>query len=874
MSDETRVPPAGTNDEGDEEASSPPEKPAREARSGFLAPIETVILWLIGHARTVLPLLIITVVVAAAWGPLREIHPRQVRDALHAFDSFWLSIAALATLLNIGVMGLYDVIVFAHTRSRWTERWRYGAVSFAWSNFLTLGPLAGPAIRFWLYRPAVDKASDIEGGVVSIAIAFTAGLAGWTLAALAVPRAGTLSWDLALFAVALVLVLGCVLVARAIANRIERLATPTGGAPGFVQLGLVGWLDWLLASGAYIACMRSTGVTQPIIESVRSFFLGQVIGLASLVPGGFGSADAFWIAHLPLTSSVATAALLAYRFIYYVVPWAMASLLLLSWATHRTTRRIEVARRLMAGLAAAAGILILLSTATPALAHRLALLDELVPLPLVEFSHFAAAATGMLLLVLARGLARGYRASCDATVILLLLAAVSAILKGFDYEEAVILGLVAFLVTSQRPMFDRPSHGDLFEARDVGVAFVALIAFILFGIFAHRVNAQHLTDIGTYNYPQAHWFALERSRFLRVAGGLILAVLAAAGFVLLRVPVRFRRLDERTIDRVLDLHAEIGVDTTPMMVANGDKAVFADGSRGFCLYRTIGPYLVVFSDPVVRSASERPAFLNALFDFAGEIDRRPVFYQISVTWIPPLHDRGYAFFKLGEEARVSLEKLTLEGHAGKEFRQFLRRAERDRVRFRVLAPYEVERVLPVLAEISTDWLQSKQVRERQFSIGFFDPDYVKRFPCAVVEDDSRRILAFANLLPGPRREELSIDLMRYRSDGPRVMDFMFTSLMLYGKERGYKWFNMGMAPLSSVGAFSGAHSREKLANLLFQHGENWYNFQGLRLYKEKFGPEWVPRYMAYQNAWEWPVAIGYVSALIAGGWGRVLRGRN
>ena len=28
--------------------------------------------------------------------------------------------------------------------------------------------------------------------------------------------------------------------------------------------------------------------------------------------------------------------------------------------------------------------------------------------------------------------------------------------------------------------------------------------------------------------------------------------------------------------------------------------------------------------------------------------------------------------------------------------------------------------------------------------------------------------------------------------------------------------------------------------------------------------------MAYQNAWEWPVAIAYVSALIAGGWGMVL----
>jgi phosphatidylglycerol lysyltransferase len=282
----------------------------------------------------------------------------------------------------------------------------------------------------------------------------------------------------------------------------------------------------------------------------------------------------------------------------------------------------------------------------------------------------------------------------------------------------------------------------------------------------------------------------------------------------------------------------------------------------------------VFSDPVVRAPADRGAFLNALFDHAGNLDRRPVFYQISLNWIPPLHDRGYAFFKLGEEARVPLETFTLEGRAGKEYRQFLKRAERDRVRFRVLRPYEVERVLPELSAISSAWLENKGVRERQFSIGFFDPDYLRRFPCAVVEDESGRIIAFANLLLGPKREELSIDLMRYRDDAPRVMDFMFTSLFQYGKERGYTWFNMGMAPLSSVGEIRGAHTRERLANLFFQHGETWYNFQGLRLYKEKFGPEWVPRYMAYQNAWEWPVAIAHVSALIAGGWGGVLRGRG
>jgi len=98
------------------------------------------------------------------------------------------------------------------------------------------------------------------------------------------------------------------------------------------------------------------------------------------------------------------------------------------------------------------------------------------------------------------------------------------------------------------------------------------------------------------------------------------------------------------------------------------------------------------------------------------------------------------------------------------------------------------------------------------------------------------------------------------------MDFLFASLFFHAKELRYERFNLGMAPLASVGDLRGAHPRERLARLVFQHGEDWYNFQGLRFFKQKFEPDWQPRYVSYQSAFEFPVAIAYVSALIAGGW--------
>ena len=253
-----------------------------------------------------------------------------------------------------------------------------------------------------------------------------------------------------------------------------------------------------------------------------------------------------------------------------------------------------------------------------------------------------------------------------------------------------------------------------------------------------------------------------------------------------------------------------------------------------------------------------------MFDFSAGIDRRPLFYQISPEWIPLLHDRGYHLFKLGEEAIVPLERVTLAGHAGKMARQYLRRAERDGIVFRVMEPAEVDARMAELAEVSDHWLRAKQVIERQFSIGYFDP-LRPPLPCGVVEERrARKILAFANFLESHRRS--CLDLMRYRTDGPTVMDFLITSVLLWGKDAGYRTFNLGMAPLASVGAHRGAHRRERLASLVFRRGEQWYNFQGVRYYKQKFNPDWLPRYMAYEGAWEWPVALANVSALIAGSW--------
>src|SRR5713226_3709107 len=151
---------------------------------------ERVSTWLVAHAARAWGGLVVAVVLALSWNALRGIHMRDVRVTLRGLDDRWLMAAALITVVNIAIMGLYDVLAFKHTRTRAFNRWRYGAVAFCWSNFLTLGPLAGPAIRLWLYRDSVNDLSELHAGIVSIVVAFTSGLAGWAFAALIVDRVG------------------------------------------------------------------------------------------------------------------------------------------------------------------------------------------------------------------------------------------------------------------------------------------------------------------------------------------------------------------------------------------------------------------------------------------------------------------------------------------------------------------------------------------------------------------------------------------------------------------------------------------------------------------------------------------------------------
>lgn len=509
-----------------------------------------------------------------------------------------------------------------------------------------------------------------------------------------------------------------------------------------------------------------------------------------------------------------------------------------------------------------AGVILLLSGATPEIDSRMEWMRGLVPLPVLELSHLAGSAIGVGLLILARGLYQRLDGAWWTTMVLLAGGIAASLLKGLDYEEATILAAVGLGLWLTRDRFYRRA-----SMLDLGSSRAWIIGVVLVVGVAVLVSMASYRDV---QYAHELWwqFAFDDDAPRVMRAGL-LTILLAAGFVLWQLlsPHREQAIlpDAEAMARAESI-AMTSQDTLAYLALLGDKQLlFSDAGDAFIMYQRSGRSMVALGDPAGNPAR----FEELCWKFRELCDRNsswPVFYQVSSEQLPLYLDLGLELAKLGEEARVLLPEFSLEGSKRSSLRNEHRRASREGgVSFGVIPPQELAAQLPRLRELSDQWLRSKSAAEKGFSIGRFDPDYLRRFPCGCVYRDGR-IVAFTNLWLSRARDEFSIDLMRYGTEAPRgVMDYLFVELMLWGKKEGYRWFNLGMAPLAGLEGHPLAPFWHKLGRLVHRYGETFYNFEGLRRYKDKFGPQWRPRYMASPGGLVLPRVLLDTAALIAGG---------
>ncbi len=473
---------------------------------------------------------------------------------------------------------------------------------------------------------------------------------------------------------------------------------------------------------------------------------------------------------------------------------------------------------------------------------------------------FEGSLVGASLLVLAHGLRRRVRAAWAASV---------AVLSGFAVWSSATgrggFGLAGFAaaVAAVFAVSGFPRRSALLESGSRGRVLLSATFLVAALLAAHGWLARH---------PEAEEMSL--AAFLRRGPAPAGVRLTVAGIWVLYLGVllaAFRPTRPRTevatcgeLDRVQAILERSG-RADARLALSGDKAVLFDPEgRGFLAYAVTGRTFVALGDPV-GPPEVRRELAWSLSELADRHGGRVAFYQVRPEDLDLYLELGLTPRKLGEEARVPLAGFELEGKPRRESRRVLRKLAEAGYRLEVVPASGVAELVPELAKVSAAWLGGKRAREKGFSLGRFDPAYLGRLPLAVVRGPTG-IAAFANVLGAADRDELTIDLMRFPEDAPSgVMEFLIVSLMVWGREQGYAWFGLGMAPLTGIEDRQGAPAWNRLAALVRDHGEGFYNFHGLRRFKDRFDPVWSPRYLAAPGGSELARIVVQIGALIGGG---------
>ncbi|MFZ1727506.1 MAG: bifunctional lysylphosphatidylglycerol flippase/synthetase MprF [Albidovulum sp.] len=764
-----------------------------------------------------------------------------------------------------------------------------GFLGYSFGNTIGLSVVSGGAVRYRIYSAFGLNAFEVAAVSTFVSIAFGIGITIIGLGALALhPYAleSVLPWS----------------------------ATATQRMAALVFAGVVATLAWLSFSGKTLS-IRSWDIAAPspgillgqlaftlfdtvfaaltlyvllpagapdFITVLAVFAAAAMVGVVSHVPGGVGVFETVVIASMPAGTSLdqVAAALLLYRIIYYLVPFALALAFvainearLAGGLVARLLGDVPVQMRpLVRTITSVApsitgtatfglGIYLLLMALLPAVRPEDIDPNDFLAAILLEGGALMSAALGIILVLLSQGLLRRISGAFWLTEVSLLAGAIASVLNGLDFESAALLFLSAAILWPFRAEFSRSAkltHDVLSPEWFVLVAAIALAAGGFF-FFIHE-STPYSTDLWTQFAGGAN-----TPRALRAAL-LATAILCLFTIYLALQPARAHshRPDKTSLDKA---NAIILAQENPtgFLALSGDKSLFfSDAEDAFIMYAIQGRSWVAYSDPVGRPGAFKD-LLWAFKDAAYAANSRPVLYEITEQLLPLCVEMGMTLHKIGEEADVDVQNFSLAGAKFKKMRAAYNKSQKSGLEFEVLDAPHSDALMQEIQLVSDAWLGARKGAEKGFSVGRFDAEYLQNFPIALVRRD-QRVIAFANVMRPSDGKRITIDLMRYLPDeASGMMEYLFIALIEHYRVLGAQSFSLGMAPLSGIQARQGARLWSRFGALLFRHGGAFYNFEGLRAFKQKFQPDWHPRFVAVPGGASLLIALKDVAVLIAGG---------
>lgn len=523
-------------------------------------------------------------------------------------------------------------------------------------------------------------------------------------------------------------------------------------------------------------------------------------------------------------------------------------------------RKTRIGIQISAILTALVGIVNVLSAVTPSLQERVEWLREIFGWEIRASGHIFAALSGFFLLILSINLWRRKRLAWLLTVILLIVSIISHLVKGFDYEESILAFILLVQLIFLRYAFtarsDRPS-----VAQGVRVLLGALLFTLAYGTAGFFLLDRHYNVQFDLPSAIAQTFAMfftddnaglkpttRFGRFFADSIYLVGAVTLTTSIFLLFRPVLLRGSPATVAEkkRVLAIVEQYGRSSLARFTLFDDKAYyFSPSGQSYIAYVPKGRGAIALGDPI-GPLEDRTEVITGFQQFCQLNDWYPAFYQTMPDYLDIYQSLGFQALKIGEEAIVDLKQFSLKGKANQNLRTAVNRMTKLSYTVQFHQPPISEKLLEKLKEVSDQWLNLVQGAEKKFSVGWFEPNYLKNSEIVTVERENGEITAFANVVTEYQLNEITIDLMRRRTEiESGTMDYLFISLFQHYQERGYDGFNLGLSALSGVGQTQTSPRLEKALNYLYEHLNQFYNFKGLHVFKEKFHPKWQPRYLIY-----------------------------
>lgn len=531
--------------------------------------------------------------------------------------------------------------------------------------------------------------------------------------------------------------------------------------------------------------------------------------MISMVPGGIGTFDLTLLVGLKEFNVPAEQVLLLillYRLSYYIVPVVIEAGLFLSDLYSKINNDArELISRLNSKIAHfALTTAVLFTGILLSLGNNLYFLkylpnkDKVFNIGIGEFLLHISIILGFILIVIASVLYSKTRLVYYAMVSIYGIITLVMIFKVNTLFEYIFLVISWILIIFSKDRFYRKDFIFTWKNAIKALTYVFIIftyhIIVIYFLFKNKDNLP--IDINDLGYT-IEIFNQDRI-LLTIFLAITLAILLILLFIWLNRLNKFPKewLEKERVKKIIE---EYGGSRLAHYVFTRDKYIYINKNEDvFFQYQISGDKIIILGNPVGNKDSffDRTEEFLELADLYGY---SLVFSGIDNGIITDLHDLGYEFMKLG--------------------------------------------VFNELKEVSDKWLNGKA--EKGFCVGFFDEDYLNMDKIAIVKDPEGKIKGFANIMPMYDGKTISIDLMRFKKiQLNEIMDYMFANIFKYAKENGYEYFNLGLAPLADVGRTKHAFLMEKVAYQLFNFGDYFYSFKGLKRFKDKYASKWDERYLA------------------------------